>query len=601
MIVISRRVQIVGFFAVLLAVDWFLYFRHAGHFFQGDTIFLLNHRAVTLTQFFERFIRLNPSGWYRPLAFEVFESVLYPFAGLHPVPYRIPVYLAFVALTVTVFVLALELSRRHLVAAVASFFFTIHLTSVYATYDMGFLPELLYSLFYTAGVLAYVRYVLYRSKPAYWLSLAALIGSLLSKEAAVTLPAALFLAGMIFAPRETGFRESLMRVIRTTTPHILIVVTYLGFAVGYLGVQNFSIRRMFDRSQVVNKGDYVPVFRSGIFQNADLAVTWAFNIRRGEWYQGQHDTGNTLTYLKLFRALVLGLIGLIFIARHREFVSLILFGCGWFWLTLAPALPLVAHFLPYYLFLPVVGLSLAVGAAFTWLYDQTKLIQPMLAQSIISAVLIGELFVVSTPAEAEIRDNPLLGRSASLAGNTLNDLMQLYPKMAENVTIYFVDAEQPLAWHHDLGGLIRMAYDSDRLFALYESHGDVVLPDSGNVMVFDVRDGHLADITSRYRLDPASFIKFTESPHQLEISPDEVTAGRDKYMLRITGLRNTAARIGYKVNDGPFETFVTMLDDEGKVTFDVSSDIRRGTYKFLAFNISGTAEWIRAERTLTIH
>jgi hypothetical protein len=43
------------------------------------------------------------------------------------------------------------------------------------------------------------------------------------------------------------------------------------------------------------------------------------------------------------------------------------------------------------------------------------------------------------------------------------------------------------------------------------------------------------------------------------------------------------------------------LDEEGKVTFDVSSDIRRGTYKFLAFNISGTADWIRADRILTVH
>src|SRR5262249_46788180 len=115
------------------------------------------------------------------------------------------------------------------------------------------------------------------------------------------------------------------------------------------------------------------------------------------------------------------------------------------------------------------------------------------------------------------------------------------------------------------------------------------------------RDGHLAEITSRYRLDPASIMKFADSPHQLEISPSEVTAGKDKYSLHISGLRNTAVRIGYRVNEGQLETFVTMLDDEGEVTFDVSSDIRRGTYKFVAFNISGTPEWIRADRILTIH
>src|SRR5262245_14435942 len=80
----SRRVQVAGFFALLLVVDWVLYFRHAPHFFQGDTVFLLQHRAASLSAYLQEFVVLNPSGWYRPLANELFESILYPFVGLHP-------------------------------------------------------------------------------------------------------------------------------------------------------------------------------------------------------------------------------------------------------------------------------------------------------------------------------------------------------------------------------------------------------------------------------------------------------------------------------------------------------------------------------------
>ena len=65
------RYKVLAFFALLLIVDWFLYFRHAGHFFQGDTVFLLNHRATSVTEFLKEFIQLNPSGWYRPLANEL--------------------------------------------------------------------------------------------------------------------------------------------------------------------------------------------------------------------------------------------------------------------------------------------------------------------------------------------------------------------------------------------------------------------------------------------------------------------------------------------------------------------------------------------------
>src|SRR5262245_54381766 len=114
MIRTQRRTNIIGFFILLLVIDWFLYFRHAGHFFQGDTIFLIDHRAASISGYLKEFFVLNPSGWYRPLANEVLESILYPIAGLYPIPYRIPVYIVFIATTAVVYVLALVVSRRHL-------------------------------------------------------------------------------------------------------------------------------------------------------------------------------------------------------------------------------------------------------------------------------------------------------------------------------------------------------------------------------------------------------------------------------------------------------------------------------------------------------
>src|SRR5262245_28410264 len=122
----QHRLKIIVFCAVILVVDWFLYFRHAGHFFQGDTVFLLNNRASSVSGFLNEFIELNRSGWYRPLTNELLESILYPMAGLNPIPYRIPVYVVFIAVTAGVYALVLQLTRRHLAAAIAAFFFTIH-------------------------------------------------------------------------------------------------------------------------------------------------------------------------------------------------------------------------------------------------------------------------------------------------------------------------------------------------------------------------------------------------------------------------------------------------------------------------------------------
>src|SRR4029079_8765713 len=123
-----------------------------------------------------------------------------------------------------------------------------------------------------------------------------------------------------------------------------------------------------------------------IFKNADLAATWAFNIPRGWWGHWKQPKPGMLASLKVFRVLVLGLAVLALLRPERKVIAL---GIVWFWITILPALPLIAHFVPYYLFLPVAGLSLVVGAGFIWLYDALSRIRPALAAATIAILLAG--------------------------------------------------------------------------------------------------------------------------------------------------------------------------------------------------------------------
>src|SRR6185369_1578755 len=96
--------MIIGFFILLLLViDWSLYFRHAGHFFQADSVFLLSSRATSIADFFVKFTKRELSGFYRPLSH--IESFLYPIFGLHPTAYHVAVYAIFIADTVAVYAL----------------------------------------------------------------------------------------------------------------------------------------------------------------------------------------------------------------------------------------------------------------------------------------------------------------------------------------------------------------------------------------------------------------------------------------------------------------------------------------------------------------
>jgi hypothetical protein len=592
----SVRLRLAAFFVLIFIVDWFLYFRHIAHFFQGDTVFLLDHRAHSILGYLKEFVELNASGWYRPLTNELVETILYPFAGLHPVPYRIPVYIAFIAITVGVYLLVLMLIGRHLAAAIATFFFSIHAVNAYTTYDVGFLPELLFTLFFICAVVAYLRYLRDGEKWMYGVSLGCFVGSLLSKEAAMTLPAALFLAHVLFG-RET-VRQRVRSATRSIVPHVLVLAIYLGFAVGHLHVMGFSVAKLFDTTQRPNPGDYIPVFNRDVFKNADIALTWAFNLPREKFGQPQSFTAGMLIYLKTFRLIVFAaLASIAFVGFKRD---VLLFGIGWFWITLSPALPLVSHFLPYYLFLPVVGLALIIGAAFTWLHDQLCAFQPVVAAVCIVLLLSGVLYSTSRVIRADIRDNNLLGGSSTMAWNTLNDLKSLYPELPAKASLYFLDAKEQLAWPHDFGGLIKMAYSVDDISAIYQSNGDSLKLDVPNVLVFEVRDKHLNDQTHAYRADPTKFIRYKSSNLEFQISASEVVAGRDQYTVSVPRLSNARIRVAYNIDNGPIEIFPAQLDQEGKVSFNVGNGTKSGIYRFWGFSVFGTDEWIQARRTLMV-
>jgi hypothetical protein len=593
----QRRIEVIAFFAMLLIVDWALYFRHARHFFQGDAIFLIDHRATSIPGYLNEFIALNPSGWFRPLANELIESVLYPIAGLHPVPYRIPLYVLFLLITVAVYALTFTLTRRRLAAGLATFFFTIHTTNAYATYDLGFMPELLYTLFYLSAVLAFLRYLERGSTPAYRLSLLCLIAGLLSKESSISLPATLFLIGIVFTPGSRSFRERVIHAVRSTAPHMVIAALYAGYALCSFHVAGVSMGTLLDRSQKPNPQAYIAVLNDKFFANAQLAFVWAFNIPRGWWGQWQHLTAGMMAYLNVFRAFALVLITLALIRPDRKIV---LFGIAWFWITLIPPLALVNSFVPHYLFLPSVGLSLVVGFVSARAYDSVQRFQPLLATTGLAVVFAGLLYVNNRSIRGNIYDNRLLGGSAKLASDTLNDLKGLYPALPADARLYFTDADEPLYWEHDYGKLVKLVYATDRISILYQSQGDALPPGIHDPLVFGVRNGRLIDETAFYRDNSSRVMNFVDADLTFDLSPPEVMAGQGRYTLRIPKFRNTLVEIAYTVNGGPLQVFTASLNADGEVTFDVSDNTKKGIYKFWALTTPGAQGWFRANQTLWV-
>src|SRR5206468_2890102 len=140
----------------------------------------------------------------------------------------------------------------------------------------------------------------------------------------------------------------------------------------------------FHKPENVQPGDYDFVVDNAIWKNTDVALSWAFNIPRTWWGQWRPLTPGMIACLKGFRALALILMVVVVLLGRERKVAL--FGIAWFFITILPALPLADHFIPYYLFVPIIGLSIAVGAVFTWVHDVLP------APPVVGAVVILSIF-----------------------------------------------------------------------------------------------------------------------------------------------------------------------------------------------------------------
>jgi hypothetical protein len=347
-----------AFLAFVGIAEYIIFFRDLTHFFQADTIYVLYHRPATITGFLSQFVSKNYFGVYRPLSQGLIPYVLFSWFGVDPAGYRIVSFIFFFSVTVAVFALIWQLTRSRVAASASTLFFGIHTVNAYTTYDFAFIPELLYGLFYVCSVMAYVRYLKTCAKFPLAVSLLCFWCSLWSKESAITLPFILIAIGLFHSDTDT-MRKKLVGTMTSVRWHLVMGFAYLVFALGYLYSGSPAFETLLNPPENAPSGAYFMVLNSGILKNVDLAMTWAFNIPRGWHAQWRNLSPGSLAFLRGFRIAIVAIMVVSFFGYRRKWLLL---GITWFFVSLVPTLPLFEHFIPYYLFLPLVGFSLIVGS-----------------------------------------------------------------------------------------------------------------------------------------------------------------------------------------------------------------------------------------------
>lgn len=288
-------------------------------------------------------------------------TVDYAIGGLNPVVYHVSNLLYHALSTVLVFVLARRLTGRRVAAFWGAMLFAVHPVQVDAVTYISGRRDLLTSLFYLAGLWAYIRFR--DSGRPRWLALAVGSGALglMAKEMAATLPGAWFLFDVWVALGQGagGVRVAVRRVL---AGHWRLYGAGLVLAGGFVL--------------------YVLMFQPTGAGAPPYGGTWARNFMTEAVVLAHaarllaFPTSLIIDYQDYFvpvlgpgdprlwgAAAVLGCLALAGITAARRSRAAF-FAVNWVWVTYLPVMQIIPHpelFAEHYLYLPAVGACMLAG------------------------------------------------------------------------------------------------------------------------------------------------------------------------------------------------------------------------------------------------
>jgi hypothetical protein len=231
-----------------------------------------------------------------------------------------------------------------------------------------------------------------------------------------------------------------------------------------------------------------------VLTNLDAALSWTIGIPKGIYGHWELGSERKLLFLQIFGPLAcIGALCLLFTSRRW----ILLLGIAWFLITLGPALPLEAHFLPYYLFAPLMGFALAAGAVLDWVYAQCSRISS--AAAVIATLLLfaGWGRVHSDAARRLAAQSIFLGEAARISGIAYQDILAAYPTFPEGARLILFNEGIPDGAFEVGRELFQLAYDNPSLIVQYSSTDSFSheAPDAENIIAFKWVGDHFVDVT----------------------------------------------------------------------------------------------------------
>ena len=555
----------------------------ASYFFQGDSLYWLEHRYQSWSEVAQAFVSLDSHGWYRPLSHRFIPSLFFPIFGMDPGPYHLPVFGLFLLVSLLGYRVFLRLTGSALCALLSTAFFALHSNQVFVTFDFFSEPDLLYAIFGLLTFLSFLKWQESRRLGSLLLSALWFVLALFSKEPAIILPPILVLLHLLEPKRSRLWNSGLSLHATILGGYVVFVFVWLRGGTLESGLWSLS-------TSIATMGDHLA-----------RLVMWSFNLPWG-WHSHFRELP-IIAWLGLaFLALLIFLLWIRIGYRQGKQVKPLWVGLGWFFIASAPLLFLL-DLKPYYLVFPLLGFSLAVGIALT------ELAETLPSAGLRTALLLfifGCLTVTNAIlSDQDRRQHPLLGGSARLNEQVREDVLRALPRVDRDTHLLILGRTEGLAhWSFAHGGLFRLVYGEPELGVFFASQGFFLSPQIPlqSLHVFQFEGGHFRDVTEDFRADPTQFLLDEADvdygpvePELIRVEPGRVLAGRDSYRLEVQGLADLTVEIQFRMVDGgPLGVVPVSLDAEGGITYYVSDQTPRGRYTFFALREPGGTRWRRS-------
>ncbi|MBC7928689.1 MAG: hypothetical protein H7039_23850 [Bryobacteraceae bacterium] len=341
---VSRRIAETMWWLGPLLICLAIYWYGLKVWFQMDDFAWLNlaTRIHDGQSFLDAMFRPLAQGTIRPLSERLFFFIGFQIAGMESAPVLRAVVFATQCANLVLLALLTRKLTGSRIAGFAAPALWICNSNLYvpmawtASYN-----QILCSFFLLLALLFWIRFIETRKWLWYWLQLLVFIIGFGALELNVVYPAIAALYAFCFA------RQHLIH----TVPLFAISAAYTFVHRAFAPVQSTEIYRMyFDGSLAASLLTY---------------LRWTFGVERYATFKGwlvwPHQAIELLVGLSL-------LVFVIVMLRRRQWLAL--FATGWFFIVLAPVLPLRNHVTDYYLTIPVIGLAILGGWALSKAYQR---------------------------------------------------------------------------------------------------------------------------------------------------------------------------------------------------------------------------------------